>query len=228
MSTANQPFALPTNSAALPAQDVHLVPAAPPPPQTIAPVVADANGQIAQLATQLAGLELRRIDILGDLRSSDAGVRTTAQAQLRELDAQVAQTKAALKDVSAAVARQQQAVVIAPPAPEWFIHSGRNTVVPLVILAMAFVILWPIALGIGRRLSRKGAPSSPAISPDTLSPRLDRMEQAIDAIAIEVERISESQRFIAKVLVERGEAPALVAETSMPERHAARASIAPR
>jgi hypothetical protein len=33
--------------------------------------------------------------------------------------------------------------------------------------------------------------------------RLQRMEQAIDAIAIEVERMSESQRFTAKVLAER-------------------------
>lgn len=38
--------------------------------------------------------------------------------------------------------------------------------------------------------------------PDT-ELRLQRMEQAIDAIAIEVERMSESQRFTAKVLAER-------------------------
>jgi hypothetical protein len=33
--------------------------------------------------------------------------------------------------------------------------------------------------------------------------RLGRMEQAIDAMAIEVERISEGQRFTAKLLAER-------------------------
>ncbi|HEX4935982.1 MAG TPA: hypothetical protein VFV33_22535 [Gemmatimonadaceae bacterium] len=33
--------------------------------------------------------------------------------------------------------------------------------------------------------------------------RLQRLEQAIDAIAVEVERMSESQRFTAKVLAER-------------------------
>lgn len=33
--------------------------------------------------------------------------------------------------------------------------------------------------------------------------RLDRIEQAVDAIAIEVERISEAQRFAAKLLSER-------------------------
>ncbi|MCC6930841.1 MAG: hypothetical protein IT359_17760 [Gemmatimonadaceae bacterium] len=33
--------------------------------------------------------------------------------------------------------------------------------------------------------------------------RLQRLEQAIDAIAVEMERMSESQRFTAKVLAER-------------------------
>ncbi len=33
--------------------------------------------------------------------------------------------------------------------------------------------------------------------------RLDRIEQAVDAIALEVERMSESQRFTARLLAER-------------------------
>ncbi|MGH7670357.1 MAG: hypothetical protein ACRENQ_12785 [Gemmatimonadaceae bacterium] len=46
-----------------------------------------------------------------------------------------------------------------------------------------------------------------------ISDRLGRMEQAIDAIAIEVERVSESQRFVTKLLAER-QAPV----ASIPER----------
>jgi hypothetical protein len=46
-----------------------------------------------------------------------------------------------------------------------------------------------------------------------VSSRLERIEQAVDAIAIEVERISEGQRFTTKLLTERS------AETSrLPER----------
>lgn len=36
--------------------------------------------------------------------------------------------------------------------------------------------------------------------------RLERMEQAIDAIAVEVERIAENQRFTTRLLAERGDA----------------------
>jgi hypothetical protein len=34
--------------------------------------------------------------------------------------------------------------------------------------------------------------------------RLERIEQAIDAMAVEVERISESQRYMTKLLADRG------------------------
>jgi hypothetical protein len=39
---------------------------------------------------------------------------------------------------------------------------------------------------------------------EEIAQRLGRMEQALDATAIEVERISEAQRFTTKLLVERG------------------------
>jgi hypothetical protein len=38
--------------------------------------------------------------------------------------------------------------------------------------------------------------------------RLERLQQSVDAIAIEVERIAEAQRFSAKLLHERSESPA--------------------
>ena len=38
-----------------------------------------------------------------------------------------------------------------------------------------------------------------------LEQRLDRMERAIESVAVEVERISEAQRFTAKLLAERSE-----------------------
>jgi hypothetical protein len=37
--------------------------------------------------------------------------------------------------------------------------------------------------------------------------RLQRLEQAVDAVAIEVERMSESQRFTSRILAERLPAP---------------------
>lgn len=53
----------------------------------------------------------------------------------------------------------------------------------------------------------------PAI--DGLHERLERIEVAVDATAIEVERIAEANRFMAKLLSERGPA---VSPASRPER----------
>jgi len=36
-----------------------------------------------------------------------------------------------------------------------------------------------------------------------LAPRMERLEHAVDAIAIEIERIAEGQRFVTKIFTER-------------------------
>ena len=51
-----------------------------------------------------------------------------------------------------------------------------------------------------RRQERQDA--LPSAAPEVML-RLERMEQAIDSIAVEVERISEGQRFTTKLLSER-------------------------
>jgi hypothetical protein len=62
----------------------------------------------------------------------------------------------------------------------------------------------PIARAWAKRLER-GPASTPPVSPEVQA-RLERMEQALDSIAIEVERISEGQRFTTKLLAERNNA----------------------
>jgi hypothetical protein len=78
--------------------------------------------------------------------------------------------------------------------------------IPIVMfISIAFSIVGlPIARAYARKLDRE--PRDP-IGPPDITGRLDRMEQAIDSIAIEVERISEGQRFTTKLLSERNNAP---------------------
>ena len=59
---------------------------------------------------------------------------------------------------------------------------------------------YPLARRIAARRERK--PVGQAV-PLEVTARLERIEQAIDSIAIEVERISEGQRFTTKLLTER-------------------------
>lgn len=73
--------------------------------------------------------------------------------------------------------------------------------VPLAFFAMVATIAVgaPLARAFARRMDR----DSKANLPPEVTSRLERIEQAVDAIAIEVERISEGQRFTTKLLTER-------------------------
>jgi hypothetical protein len=62
-----------------------------------------------------------------------------------------------------------------------------------IVLGYPFVRSW------ARRMERRSEEQLPA----DVSARLARIESAVDSIAIEVERISESQRFLAKLQADR-------------------------
>ena len=61
-----------------------------------------------------------------------------------------------------------------------------------------------VAIGLGARmLWRAGSRAKPRAIAQADDSRMERLEAAVDAIAIEVERISESQRFTVSLLSER-------------------------
>src|SRR3954462_13078604 len=78
---------------------------------------------------------------------------------------------------------------------------GPEIVVPLGAFATAVVLAIgvPVARAYSRRMDAEG--KNPRI-PSEVTGRLERIEQAIEAVAIEVERISEGQRFTTRLLSE--------------------------
>jgi hypothetical protein len=72
-------------------------------------------------------------------------------------------------------------------------------------LTIVGAVLFPIARALGRRIEGKAQVAQIAPATDA---RLDRIEHAVEAIAVEVERISEGQRFTTKLLAERTAADA--------------------
>jgi hypothetical protein len=92
-----------------------------------------------------------------------------------------------------------------PGAAGTTMPSEMNDVIPpqavdiaigFFVMCAVMVIGWPISRSLGRRLERRGEQS--AVGP-ALAEQLQRIEQAVEAMSIEVERISESQRFMAKL-----------------------------
>ena len=83
---------------------------------------------------------------------------------------------------------------------------GPAIIVPLGAFIMVIVI--SIGIPMARAFARKmDSDSRNPRLPTEVTDRMERMEQAIDSIALEVERISEGQRFTTKLLSE-GKGPA--------------------
>ncbi|MGH7648462.1 MAG: hypothetical protein ACREND_10120, partial [Gemmatimonadaceae bacterium] len=80
----------------------------------------------------------------------------------------------------------------------------------VMIVAIFFVV--PIARAFARRIDKKPMPS-PLDKP--LSEQLQRIENSVDSMAIEIERISEAQRYMARLQSDRSASP------SLPPQHAA-------
>lgn len=106
---------------------------------------------------------------------------------------------------------------IAVPPPVRIIQRDEGPPAEIVTMAIAFFIMLaviivglPIARAMGRRMDRQGT-TPPKLATEQAE-RIARIEQAVDAMSIEVERISEGQRFVTKLLTERALPEAQAAE----------------
>lgn len=79
---------------------------------------------------------------------------------------------------------------------------GPDVIVPVsaMVMVIAIAVGLPLARAHAKRMERG---IDPKALPNDLTERLTRMEQAIDSMAVEIERISEGQRFTTKLLSER-------------------------
>lgn len=86
--------------------------------------------------------------------------------------------------------------------PDGYNNSGMPPEIAQISIAFfvmcaVIIIGWPLARAFARRMDRR-SDATAAVTPGVTA-QLQRIEQAVDAMSIEVERISESQRFMAKL-----------------------------
>ena len=81
-------------------------------------------------------------------------------------------------------------------------HEGQIFIIIVIAIVTSGVTLGTIAHAWAESRKRGGtAASSPRL--DAIDARLSRMEEMIETVAIEMERVAEGQRFTAKILAER-------------------------
>ena len=176
------------------------------------PSLGALQAQAVDLTVQLAGLRVEQGVLRREINRGgwDAASHPEQLARYAEVNAKIARAEADLELVRVQIAQQSgvpttqigtTGQLIPPPGPRMSRSADPDMVVGVsFVLALSFVL--PISIAIAKRIWR-GRPQPAAAKPDEIAPRLDRLEQAVDAVAIEIERISESQRFVTRILAER-------------------------
>ena len=153
--------------------------------------------------SQLTDASTRRNAFL-DRPALDKAV-ADVQHQLASAEIQLESTKQRIDDLTeqrdmARAFSLGGPATIATTAPPAETFPRPNDI--MAILGGGAVLMFPLVLVLARRLWVRGTPRTATVDLEH-SPRLQRMEQAIESIALEVERIGEAQRFTTKLLSER-------------------------
>jgi hypothetical protein len=186
-------------------------PAAPPAPAPVqgpagyATSIAVLQEQVATLSQQLAGLRAQRAILQRQInRASDGNIRAALELKQVPVESRIAQVEIDLASARAQLASRQGTET---QPPFGFPPGARRQFDPDLIAGLAFAfifaVMMPMSIAMARRVWRGSTKPVAPRADDVIAPRLDRLEQAVDAIAIEIERISEGQRFVTRVLAER-------------------------
>ncbi len=163
------------------------------------------QAQAREIGQRIQGALAQRQEWVGQLSHATGPQIGTLNAQIGQLDATIAQLQVRLADINDRIAQinvsRRPQIIVPPPRAPSFDMNGRDMAVVSIVFICA--ILMPITIGIVRRLTRGSPRAAQPVSDPAMNARMDRLEQAMDAIAIEIERISEGQRFVTKVLTQR-------------------------
>ena len=171
-----------------------------------------------ELSSQLKSVDSRRSKLISQLKQTgDATATQGLEARLALLDARQLQLETDIQQTGQQLTSPAAGVIASTAAPPVFAGLGSKEIMTLSVLSI--VLIWfPLAFGVGRAIwKRSNRPGPPAAAFTETAQRLERLEASVDAIAIEIERVSEGQRFVTKLLSESQPAPVLGAGQRTPE-----------
>lgn len=166
--------------------------------------LAILRAQREALSSQIVNVRERRSAIARAYERASGANRAGLEQQLRVLDNRILQLEADLAE-SGRVEYQSNLVTSTGFVPRQGFNLSSGQITGISIVFILFV-LGPLAASLGRLMWRRSA--KPAMPPGwyDAAQRLERLEQAVDTIAVEVERVSEGQRFMTKIMTQNSAA----------------------
>lgn len=178
------------------------------------------KAQREELSNQLQSVDGRRTKLLSQLRqlglTGDETARKGLEDRLALLDKRQLQLESDLAETGQKLSSVPAGLFASTAAPLAG-GLGSGQVVAISIVSIIFVLA-PLAIGFARTIwKRSSRPALPPAAFTETAQRLERLEAAVDTIAVEIERISEGQRFVTKLLSEGQASPLLGAGQRSPE-----------
>lgn len=179
--------------------------------------LAAIKAQREELSNQLESVDGRRSELIGQLKQTrDQTAIKGLEDRLSLLDKRQLQLESDIASTGQQLTSAPAGLVASAGTPV-FGGFGSGQLVGISIVLIIFVIA-PLAMGFARTIwKRSNKPALPATAFTETAQRLERLEGAVDTIAVEIERISEGQRFVTKLLSEGGQVPALSTGQRSPE-----------
>ncbi|MGH7652380.1 MAG: hypothetical protein ACREMS_11140 [Gemmatimonadaceae bacterium] len=174
------------------------------------------KAQHDELNNQLNDLQDSRQTVTGQLDElAPASLdRKPLENRLTDIDSRISSVDKML-GANATQLAQAAAIpgaVVEPPRPA---QNGDPDSAMIFGLLFTAIVLFPITFAYARRIWRRSAATVSAF-PRELMERLQRMEQAVESTAVEVERIGEGQRFLTRLFTEGESARAIGAGAAQP------------
>lgn len=177
---------------------------------TTAEQVHAAHLRLDRLRSELQDAAERRNAVVSRLRTVDNDARDGYLQRLGVLDERIITIEREITNVNLALSTAPPEAVVAAsemsaPDPDMRqFQEVMDEIVPIIAILSIFVFM-PIAVAIARLIWRRAtnAPRHAPVADPGTQQKLDHLQQAVDTIAIEVERISEGQRFVTKLMSDR-------------------------
>jgi hypothetical protein len=156
--------------------------------------------QREELSNQLTSVSSRRSELASEIRNrSDEATRGGLEERLRLLDNRILQLETDLASTGRQIA-SAPAELIAGTEPVRQQGGGDDFEEGLMIGGFSVLLFYSIVLFVRRRWKRPATALPSGLGAEAA--RLERLENGMEAIAIEIERVSEGQRFVTRLLSE--------------------------
>lgn len=172
----------------------------------------------AEYVANLAGYRLDRAILEARIEKLSGAERQMAEEQLQIFESQTGINTARLAETRRNIAELRApaaGTIVEPTVTRMFGLTEAEF-----IGGGTFLLLLPMAIAMARNVWTRGGRARAVLADD----RLERIERAVESVAIEVERIGESQRFTSRLLAEQQPA----APPSVRQESAPRPVITPR